>query len=165
MTRPTTHALLGEIHTILGRYRKEDFLEASRYRAVTKPVKLALHALARELNGAGSAPANELSTGRSPRKPSRRDLPQDWSRESSSVLGLLKRSPYFDSSQSLVDFAKNLGFKLQAKPKDSRDRLARRLAAYIESLHDEARDRILSDLLASRNSQTHGWVNVIKSSR
>ena len=149
---------------MLGRYRKADFLEASRTPGVNVHIRAALRALAKELDSS-SAPSLTPPSNESPRRTSRKSASEDWRREGSSVLALVTRSPYFDSNQALIELADDLGFKLNAKPKDSRERLARRLAAYIESLPSETRDRVLSDLLARRNSQTHGWVNVIKSTR
>jgi len=162
VTRPEIHAVLGDIHTILGRYRKADLLEASETHGITAHVRTALRALARELDSPSAT-----STTRSPDELSKRKKAagEDWRREASSVLALVTRSPSFATNQAIIELARELGFRLNAKPKDSRERLARRLAAYIESLPPETRDRVLSDLLARRNSQTHGWVNVIKSTR
>jgi hypothetical protein len=161
VTKPTTHALLGEIHSILGRYQMRDFLDASNYRAVTHNIRVALRSLAKELDSAQRTSSGDIHSA----KTSTRDNNQDWRETSSNVLAVLKQSPFFESNSALIEFAKELGFRLQAKPKESRERLSRRLAAYIETLPELQRERVFSDLLASRNSQTHGWVNVIKGSR
>jgi hypothetical protein len=148
---------------MLGKYRKADFLDASDAYGVTEHISAALRALARELDSGGTQTGRRLSDR--PSRTNRKAAANDWRGEASSVLALVQRSPFFESSRTLVDLARSLGLALNAKPKDSRLRLAQKLAAFIESLPSESRDRVLSDLLAARNSQTHGWVNVIKGSR
>jgi hypothetical protein len=155
---------LGEIHTILGRYKKADLLHASESYGVSEHVRTALRALAQELDAPSSPSTTRGQKAKPPRRTIRRNPSDDWRGEASSVLALVQRSPYFESNQGLLKLARELGFNLQAK-KDSRERLSRKLAAYIESLPGDTRDRVLSDLLAARNSQTHGWVNVIKNTR
>jgi hypothetical protein len=57
------------------------------------------------------------------------------------------------------------GLNIHAKPKDGKVRLARRLAAAIESASEQVRADMLVKLEGEKGNQTQGWIDVIKSGR
>jgi hypothetical protein len=77
-------------------------------------------------------------------------------------LDALRRSAFFENTRSILAFANSIGQKIDAKPKESRERLAQRLARVIERLTPSRRDEIIAGLLSGGSSQTQGWIDVIK---
>jgi hypothetical protein len=78
-----------------------------------------------------------------------------------SILG----SIYGTSVGSLRSFASNRGLKLDIRPKESKERFARRLSNLLTTLPESRKNQILADLLGEVSSQTQGWINVIKGKR
>jgi hypothetical protein len=81
------------------------------------------------------------------------------------ILASLRSSPYFVSTNEIVEFAKSLGIKIQRAPKESKDRLARKVVRAIALMPDGRQSQIVRELSASRSGQTQGWIDVIKTSR
>lgn len=159
MANSKVHAILGELHRLLSLYSAEDFIEAGRYSGTPRKLSEVLLALSREVDSAragGQAKRGPFETRERVRISPR-------GREDGTVLYLLHQSPYFESIHSMATFAKNIGLRLQTNSKESRERVARRLASLIEKLPQPAKDRIIADLRAGEGNQTQGWVDVIKS--
>jgi hypothetical protein len=81
------------------------------------------------------------------------------------LVDLILRSEHGDSFASLVRFAGHYGLDLQGRPKDGRERVAKRLASIIMSLPDSERIQASSALLGKVSNQTQGWIDVIKRNR
>jgi hypothetical protein len=155
VTNSSVHAILGELHKLLGTYKTSDFLEASKYAGTSRHMRVALRFLARE-----AEPGARYTTGQKTRSGnSSGGVIID---ERSQFLNLLRRSPFFDSTRSILEYASSIGFRLAASPKESRQRLASRLATLVEKLPEAKRREVIGDLLKERGNQTQGWIEVIK---
>jgi hypothetical protein len=154
MTKPSVHALLAELHKLLSTYRAVDFLDASNYAGTPRHLREALRALAQE------APRGVNGTQNEKARPERKKG-GNGRRESPNLLALIRRSPYFKSTSSMIKFAEGIGLKLPVRAKESRDRVARRLISLIDELPDAKKDQVVDDLLGRKNNQTQGWIEVI----
>jgi hypothetical protein len=74
-------------------------------------------------------------------------------------------SEYGKSINSLRTFATKQGLKLQFRAKESKDRLARRVAGALLDLPDTKRNQALAGLPGKVSTQTQGWIDVIKGSK
>lgn len=162
MTKSNVHAILGDLHRLLAMHKASDFIEASNYGGISRSMKAALRTLAHE-----AEPAADISRRRvrSTVAPNPRSRTANAPGERSQILSLIRRSKIFESTRSLITYANSLGLRLTAKPKEGRDRLASRLTSLIETLPDQRRSEVIDDLLAGRNSQTQGWIDVIKNGK
>jgi hypothetical protein len=132
-------------------------MDASNYAGIPRAMREALRALSREAPSiveGNSSPEKKSPIGRK-RSVNHRG-------ETSYTLNLIRRSPHYRSTSNMVDYANNIGLKLSIKPKESRDRVARRLASLINGLPDYSKNLIIDDLLMQKNNQTQGWIDVIK---
>ncbi|MGO8756806.1 MAG: hypothetical protein ACLQG3_01655 [Terracidiphilus sp.] len=62
-------------------------------------------------------------------------------------------------------FANRHGLKIEPRPKEGRERVAKRLALQIAALPDAKLSQIITDLSGGVSRQTQGWIDVIKGSR
>jgi hypothetical protein len=161
------HAILSDVHRLLSQYAPDDFVAASRYSGVSASIRSALLALAREAGPSRQQSPYELRRRQglqqnvdSKRRPSERQPPTR-----DRILDAILKSPRFANSRAILDYASAHGLNVHAKPKDGKERLARRLAAAIESVPDRARIDLLAALDWEKGSQTQGWIDVIKSAR
>jgi hypothetical protein len=152
------HAILGDLHKLLSLYRSEDFVDAGRYTGIPRPLKDVLFALAREAESAKRSDAS-----RTPSEARSGPSVKTSAGTSGQLFDLLRQSRYFESNNSMLGYARAIGLRLQANPKDSRERVAKRLAALVEKMPPPARDKAIADLRAGQSNQTQGWVDVIKS--
>jgi hypothetical protein len=119
----------------------------------------ALRALADESEPAvenGSKRKTHTSTASSSKNP------QKSQHVSMYLLELIQRSPHFNSAATMITYAKSIGLKLNPRPKEGRERLARRLVTLISKLPKAEKEKIISSL-SGENNQTQGWIDVIKS--
>lgn len=156
MTKSNVHAILGELHRLLSTYKSADFIEASNYGGNPRAMKAALRALASEAEPSADTSRRRIVAWKRVTK-----VPDDKSQ----VRNLILRSKIFESYRSIVTYAERLGLSLRARPKESRERLANRLASLIETLPDHQKSKVIDELFAGRNSQTQGWIEVIKSGK
>jgi hypothetical protein len=141
VTNSSVHAILGELHKLLGTYKTSDFLEASKYAGTSRHMRVALRFLARE-----AEPGARYTTGQKTRSGnSSGGVIID---ERSQFLNLLRRSPFFDSTRSILEYASSIG--------------SSRLATLVEKLPEAKRREVIGDLLKERGNQTQGWIEVIK---
>lgn len=157
MNNPKVHAILGDIHKMLATYGTSDFLNASHYPGMPKSIRLALRALSREADST----LNVIGLRKSSSSRDQRGFPRTERRR---ILELLRRSPYFENTRTLAAFARDMGIKINVNPKDGREKIGNRIAGSIEKLPDNSRNRILDSLASPRDTQTQGWIDVIKSS-
>jgi hypothetical protein len=159
------HAILSEIYRLLSDYSASDFFRASEYGAVTGHVSEALRELARE---AERFPAEAHSTkARRPKPLSSESVrsQHNSSDEKAEIVSAIRSSRRFSSTQSIIQFAKEMGLKVAPRSKESRQRLAGRLADAILLSPEPRRLQIISQLVGAGDSQTQGWLDVIKGSR
>ena len=163
MTKSSVHAILSELHKLVSSYRSADFVEASRYPGTPGFMKAALRAFAHEADSTSSKSSPE-KTGFAPStgRPNHSKV-ADAEDVRHQFLDALRRSPYFESTRSILAFANSIGQRIDAKPKEGRERLCQRLARAIEKLPQSKRDEIISGLFKGGSSQTQGWIDVIKS--
>ena len=165
MAKLQIHGILSDLHKLLASYRAPDFVAASEHPGVSPRLREALQALAREADS-----EQRTDPTRSPNR-ERVLRPRNSHAElghpkagGGNVLEAVRQSPHYESSRGLVMYARSMGLRLEANPKDSRERLARRLAALIEKMPAEKKDEAVANLLLGRSTQTQGWIDVIKSS-
>jgi len=156
VNNPKVHGILGDIHRMLATYGKSDFLHASHYPGMPRSIRIALRALSHEADSSLTETGQRKSS--SARK--QRGLPRT---ERQRILELLRRSVHFETTRALTIFARDVGIKINVNPKDGREKLASRIAGSIEKLPDNTRNRILDGLASPRDTQTQGWIDVIKS--
>lgn len=157
-----THEILGELYRLVGAYSDDELIQASRYAGLSRYLRNALRLLASEQGG--QLPRRVVGSSRSEALV-RRQPERASTADSGSLLDLIRQSKHYESPRSLVGFAREFGIKLQAQPKESRERLARRLARSINAMPVADRVRIVRELQKSFSSaQTEGWLNVIKAS-
>lgn len=167
MKNSNVHAILSDVHRLLSQYAPDDFVAASRYSGVSDTIRSVLLALASETGPSRQQSVNELRRREDlkqhpddKRQPSLRQPPTK-----DRILDAILKSPRFANSRAIVDYASVYGFNIQAKPKDGKERVARRLAAAIESAPDHVRADMLVGLEREKGNQTQGWIDVIKSAR
>ena len=160
-----THAILSELHRMLSTYTPADLMEASSSQAVTRGMRNALRALANDGDSVrSSAPHSRTGSVRSSRTSSVSTPQTSEQNGSLGVLGLVQRSPSLDSPKKMADFGRAFGLRIPYTPKDSRDRVGRRLASAIEKLPETRKNEVLKGLRHSISDQTAGWIDVIRKS-
>lgn len=159
------HAILSDLHRLLSTYQSEDFLDASRYPGLPSSLKDALVSLATEarIENGQSTTRKETSTTRRNTVGAKTTTPIN--NNGIAVAELILRSEYGTSIASMVNFARSYGLKLETRAKESRERTARRLAGLIQDLPDTRRRQVSTALMERTDSQTQGWINVIKGSK
>lgn len=157
------HAILSEVYRLLSTYDAADFQRASEYGTTSIQVAEALRALAREAKDHGSEDA-ERSRDSAPISSDITTRLDQWS-DQKDLLQLIRSSRWSESGRSILEFAKEFGIRVQANPKDSKDRLMRKVAHAIEAMPERRRTQATKALLDRINSQTEGWIDVIKNTR
>jgi hypothetical protein len=167
MKNSNVHSILSELHRMLGNYIAEDFIHASQYGAITPHVREALRALAREAGRDSSrAVTKPMEKGHS--RPSSASVPGSNNQSSNpllAIVNMIRRSRRFGGTQSMLQFAKEMGLNVPARPKEGRERLAKRLAEAILLAPEPRRSDIVAQLAGNGDSQTQGWIDVIKNPR
>ncbi len=165
MKSSNVHAILSELYKLLSDYTADDFAQACAYRGTSPSVKDALSALAREADR-NSPPVTKAKTESS--RP-QSEIPPITPRDSDR-LGLVnemasmirRQTDRFSSTSSILQFAKEFGLAVQSRPKESRERLARRVAEAVLLMKEPKRSQIVAKLAGNGDSQTQGWIDVIK---
>jgi hypothetical protein len=78
------------------------------------------------------------------------------------IVQAIRRS--FGRNQAILAFADDAGIRLAVRPKESRERLSKRLADVI-LIQPEPKRRQIMEKLDRSDAQTQGWIDVIKSDR
>ena len=164
MKSPKVHAILSDVYRLLGNYSAAEFAEASKYGNIARPVRDALRALSRE----ASTDATPGKAERRESHPNAVDSRPRHSGDASSVQAMataIRQAPRLASTQAMLQFAKEAGLSLSPRPKESRERLARRVAEAISLTSEPRRSQIILRLAGGGDSQTQGWIDVIKNPR
>jgi len=169
---PKLHAILGQLHSLLSIAQPEDFERASRLRSVSPFMREALRALARERTcetrkdgqDRGLFGETELVRKVKPR-PGLHAGVRDANGKEHQLLALILNSQRLLRKADVENFARAMGLVINVRRKDAWRRAIRKLATAIAMAPDEVGKRSMDALLASRDAQTQGWVNVIRKSR
>jgi len=160
------HAILSDVHRLLSQYAPDDFVAASRYCGVSDTIRSVLLALASETGPSRQQSVNELRRRKDQEYlDDKRRPPLRQSPTRDRILEAILKSPRFANSRAILAYASMHGLNIHAKPKDGKVRLARRLAAAIESASEQVRADMLVKLEGEKGNQTQGWIDVIKSGR
>jgi radical SAM superfamily enzyme len=62
----------------------------------------------------------------------------------------------------IQEACRSLGLSLSVKAKDARERVIRRVATLVMGMPEQERERVLSAMRIKGDTQTEGWVNVIR---
>jgi hypothetical protein len=153
------HALLGELHRLLGIYSESDFLQTAKCRGAQGPLRDALEALAAESRSERSTPRQG-----SPPKVSPVVVRQKQAKKIDAPLDLLiLYSRYGTRLATLVDLASEHGLHLQPHPKESKSKYAKRLSKRFKTVFSPSQVTSLEEHLAANTvGQTEGWAQVIR---
>jgi hypothetical protein len=169
---PKLHAILGQLHNLLSIAQPDDLERASRLRNISPFMREALRALAKERNRESrkDGRADELSRrtetqGAATPKAGPGGRFPEAGRTEDQVQALILDSPRFSKKADVVNFAGAMGLTVGFTRKDSWRRAVRKLAIAIAMAPDDVRKKSMEAILASRDDQTEGWVNVIRKSR
>ncbi len=168
MKNSNVHATLSDVHRLLSTHTPEDFARASEYHGLTPHLQEALRALSREASKASVIKESRRSSSNKLGDRARTKERQDTTSartERSSLVSMLQQQPRFASTQSILRFAKELGLGIEPRHKESRERLAGRVADAILQQTAQRQSQIVGKLIGGGDSQTQGWINVIKGSR
>lgn len=169
---PKLHAILGQVHSLLSIAQPEDFERASRLRSVSPLMREALRALARERNyesrkdgqNGGLPRKTKYESTATPRAGLHAGV-RDANGIEHQLLALILKSPRLLRKAEVENFARAMGLVINIRRKDACRRAIRKLATAIAMAPIEVRQRSMDALLASRDAQTQGWVDVIRKSR
>jgi len=169
---PKLHAILGQLHSLLSIAQPDDLERASRLRSVSPFLREALGALAKERNRESrkDGRADELSrrtemqNAATPKAYPGGGFLEGGGTEDQ-VLALILDSPRLSTKAEVVNFARAIGLVIGCRKKESWLRAVRKLAVAIAAAPDDVRRKAMDAILASRDDQTEGWVNVIRKSR
>lgn len=163
-----THAILSELHKLLSTYSVQDFREARNYSGLSRAMKAALDALCREAaprGGPNDRSTEKFRSGHTVLKSTpggRFGLEHFTNRDD--LLMAIRQSVYFENLRLLSDLVRNFGLRIQSRPKESKDKFARRLAGAILDLPESKKTQVISQLKSGAKSQTEGWIDVIRNS-
>jgi hypothetical protein len=164
MKSPKVHAILSEVYRLLGNYTATEFAEASRYSNIAQPVRDALRALSREASS--DAPSGRTEHGQPrPDPAATRTRPSGDASSIHEVANAIHQAQRFSSTQAILQFAKEAALSVPPRPKESRERLARRVAEAIFLTREPRRSQIIARLSGEGDSQTQGWIDAIKNPR
>lgn len=165
--------IFNELEHLLRNADPEDFLRACKRKSISKYVKSALEYLALECLEKTSNLKNSNMTESYKQTPQmslldKRDMAFRSGRtgtktETDRIHEVLINSKRFANKSAMADFAKYIGFKIIFNKKDSRSRVARKLAIAIASSQDQTKKRALSILYEMLDNQTKGWFDIIRS--
>lgn len=164
------HAILSDLHRLLSAYEREDFVRASKYPGLGPSLRSALRALASEVPAEAKSPKTSRISPEQVRKTATEqseasNLNSNVSGDRPALVDAILNSSYGSSVNSLRSFASNRGLKLDARPKESKERLAKRLGVALAALPESKRNQLVADLLGGVSNQTQGWIDVIKGSK
>lgn len=157
---PRVHAILSDVYRLLSSYTASELDQASNYQGIGSNIRRALHALSCEASAEHPKQQRELERPLASRGTSR--TAKDSLSELATAIRQAKR---FSTTHSIIQFANEAGLSLEARPKESRERLARRVAEAILSLREPKRSQVIGRISGEGDSQTQGWIDAIKTSR
>lgn len=161
MSSQKAHSLLSDLYRILATYQTADFTEASRLSPEMAHIVDAIksHTEIRNRSLTSNKNENRLRSSFAIQSTS---TPSQKINSATEILLALKRSAFYATVKDLELLAQKYGIKLKPKPKEGRDRYARRLAQTFVNLPMEVREAVLNEVAENATSQTAGWVNLLR---
>lgn len=156
------HSILSDVYRLLGSYTAAELDQASNYQGIAPNIRNALHALSREASAERPKQQRDLE-GPPPNRGSSRPVAEKNSL--SEIATAIREAKQFSSTRSIIQFANEAGLTVEARPKESRERLARRVAEAILSLREPKRSQVIARISREGDSQTQGWIDAIKTTR
>jgi hypothetical protein len=155
------HEILSEVHHLLSIATEEELRRAGNLPSTSPHLRAALDSLAAEKGATsrrvgGGAP--EAGLARKPARPQKRGAKP-------SVDGLARElAKSFErlGKSEIQEACRSVGLTLSVSAKDARDRIVRRVANLVSRMSDEERERVLSAMRIKADTQTEGWVGVIR---
>lgn len=152
----TFNALLSDVYRLLSLYNEEDFIAASRSHRVDPLIKDVMRALAR--------PARE--TSRASRRPEERAANgyghASVENQMQDLAALMMKALADSTSDKIIDIFSRNNILVEKRPKESKERLTRRLASIVSELAPSRRRKLLEDLADASGGQTAGWISVLR---
>jgi hypothetical protein len=166
------HAILGQLHSLLSSADAEDFTRASTARHMSPFLRAALRSLAKERRHGrdGKRLLRDIRSARTQESGSRvadltKDRPLKGNGKESQFLALLKGCSHLSDKEALRRFVESIQLGVKVSAKDGLPRAMSKVARAIAVAPEETRQKTMDALAAGPDSQTQGWVNVIRKSR
>lgn len=173
-----TYQILATLYRLLGDFDYASILSTSKQKSLSKNIRLALTALAKEAQlaeqeRARAQPSKDRrlpsSANKHHKRKSRSETlslfpglpPEAYKRN---LLEFLLNKANFSSKVELAKFASHIGFTGKFPPKDSQERVARRIVSYALK-HAEFREALHEMVPNGWSSQTQGWMKLILGSK
>jgi len=166
------HSILGQLHSLLAMAQPEDLDRAGRLPSISPFMREALRSLAKER---ASRSREDRQVKEVSPESKRGDVTTQSlfpsvrarrvGRDIEQILQLVLGSPRLSTKAVLGSFARAMGLEIKLQKKESWRRTARKLAKAIAMAPQDVRLRSIDAILASRDTQTQGWVEVIRRSR
>ena len=147
--------VISELYKFLADFDPSAIFAASRLPNISENLRVALIALHDEKTSKQSTkPKTSVTNSPSSKKRNGGSL---------DAMGLLMDKDHFPTKQALQDFVNALGIKMKISSKDSQQRLARRIVTIINE-NPKVGERLYDLMGASKDSQTAGWIELIRRS-
>jgi len=163
------HDIFSELHHLLSIASTDDLMAASKYHGASKHMRRALEALAQESLSTSHREPARIGETNNVKQGSLNSNDQNPRRERvwnlDAILKAIVASPRFSSKAGIKDFARTNNLRLEIRARDSRVDAARKLSRSILEIPIDRRSEILTLIAEKPDTQTQGWVDVIKGSR
>jgi len=157
MNKNTAFKVLRDVFHILSYASNGDLLEAARQPTIAPNISKALECLALEASGASPGKG---ARSRPTSNPDRKIVLAE-----SNVTKALSSSEALRDKSAILGFAKQVGIKMSAHPKDSYARVLSRFTTAVKDLPPETRSDVVRRLQGSKLSEIEGWINVINQAK
>lgn len=154
------HAILSDIHRLLGTYSADEFTEAAKANQGYSDLLLKLAERA-------SSPLSpiEVATAKA-FAPLRKSLSSSSGPDSpDEIEEILRRSGKVETTAQMDSIRKAFDLRVILSPRDSRSRNIRKLAKAIAYSPQKLRQQILNVIGDPEKSETAGWLDVIRGRR
>lgn len=159
-----THEILSKVHHLLSIATKEELLHAAFLPNTSTNLRGALTLLAAERASTSKREVTKSSVSSPPQ-----DLAGRQKHNSTPKLDTLSRelAKSFEklSKNEIQQACRSVGVHLPMSAKDARERIVRRVANSLSKMPTDQRNSILSALRTKADTQTEGWVGVIRKGR
>lgn len=152
----TFNALLSDIYRLLSLYDEDDFVSAAQSYRVDPLIRDVLRTFAKSAHDARSAGK------RSKIREAVEHLRQPDSQEAPDINGIIFRALGAGSLEKVLEVFARSGITFAKRPKESKERLAKRLSTILGALPPSRRRKVLDDLAEIAGGQTAGWISVLR---
>lgn len=159
-----THEILSEVHHLLSIATEEDLRRAANLSNNSPHLRSALESLASEKASTSRRPVVAAATPRVPRKLGNGRKPVEKSGVNVLTRELTRSFEKLGKGE-IQEACRSIGLPLTVRVKDARERIVRRAANLLVNMPDAERERVLSEMRIKADTQTEGWVGVIRKGR